>query len=77
MKKGNLLIVCLVGILIAGGLFLMGCEDSKSGCCDKSCRAEVIQNTTMKKQECGDIFSCNITDVKIDFPSGNYYCNCD
>jgi hypothetical protein len=27
MKKGKLLIVCLIGILLAGGLFLVGCEE--------------------------------------------------
>jgi hypothetical protein len=70
MKKSKILVVALIGLLMAGGLFLAGCD--KGGCPNGSCE---IDYTRGIKDTCGE-YTCKVDFNQVNSSNCNYKENC-
>jgi len=73
MKRGKILVVGLIGLLMAGGLILAGCDEG----CDRGggCYAQVDSDGYVSRSSCGSS-KCQASGGNSPRPGSPLECNC-
>jgi len=73
MKKGKILVVGLIGLLMAGGLFLAGCEDNND--CTVGCELKTWSGGNQSSSSCSRS-DCAVVKA-INSGGSDAICNCN
>jgi len=74
MKKGKILVITLVGLLMAGGLIMTGCDEEMS--CYNGCFYSKNSSWTDTKYGCTNK-NCSVQRAMKSKPSYEVECNCN